>query len=66
MAYWKVFGMQKQRNVQVVKEPASRAPIKTIHLRPHSCIPIFMYIHNHLGFIFLGGMGGTWGQGDRV
>ena len=35
-------------------EPASLAPT-------HSCIPIFMYINNHLGFIFLADMGGTWG-----
>ena len=29
-------------------------------------VGINKYINKHLGFIFLGGMGGTWGQGDRV
>ena len=32
------------------KEPASLAPIKTTHLRPDSCIPIFMYKNNLLGW----------------
>ena len=46
-------------------EPASLAPIKMIHLRPHSCIPIFMYINNLLGFIFLGDIEGGLGvRGD--
>ena len=36
------------------------------HLRPRIHVYlyhtyIFMYINNHLGFIFLGDMGGTWG-----
>ena len=32
---------------------ASLAPIKTTHLRPPSCAPIFMYINNLLGFTCL-------------
>ena len=47
-----------------LSEPASLAPIKTTHLHPDSCIPIFMYKNNLLGWdLGTWVLGGTWGQG---
>jgi hypothetical protein len=61
--FWGCYNLEFQ-------EPASLAPIKTTHLRPDACIPIFMILHVQKQAFRLGlgdlGLGGTWGQGDRV
>ena len=67
--------VEKEEDDENVEEPASLAPIKTTHLTwglgvrgdlgtRRQGVGIKVYINNHLGFIFLGDMGGPGVRGD--